>query len=71
MHAVIWVIDPVAFLFRGVAVVPAAILAATLALTGLSVAAVVAAGARTTGITRPRHRHRQTKDVRAEKDAVP
>ena len=71
VHAVVWVIDPAAFLFRSGPVVPVAIVAATLAVAGLSVLAVVAARTRTTVTARPRSRHRPTKRGRAPKDAVP
>jgi hypothetical protein len=71
MHAVVWVIDPAVFLLRRGPVVSAAVLAATLALAGLSVVAVVVAGTRTGAPTRPRRRQRPTRRGRAPKDALP
>jgi hypothetical protein len=71
VHAVVWVIDPAAFLLGSGRVVPAAILAAALAVAALSVLAVVAAGTRRTATARPRGRHRPTEGGRAPKDAVP
>ena len=57
VHAMVWMIDPGDFLFRSGPVGPATILAATLALAGLGVLAMVAAGTRATAALRPRRRH--------------